>query len=371
MSPVASVFRSVAAAACLRSVGAADWPEFKNDLGTSGELAEGVAVPYKEAKITWQANMAGHSHYDLKNAALFMIDPQAVYGKCPEKLAVEDLVKPPTEKDFDGHSPLCCEKFDSTIAHVNQIAKAFRKKEMPVFVHAHVYRDLDDDKKVDNCGRICDFDVLGWTKWPMAWNLWNADFPWSKVVYKTDETPNGFEADFDKDYYAEKSTYSAMTKPVVKKLKELGVDTVVITGFMAQFCSVTTARHAHDLGFKVVYVTDGNDGPKLLELLSTIDENKFIPFTLGVAVADTTDTAGILKALGEEIVVDASRLWDADMPAPVEEKEAQGFSGAALVGACSATAVVFFVAGMAVRRLGSAGSSRSNQLLQGEVNAEE
>merc|ERR1719359_2020975 len=88
-----------------------------------------------------------------------------------------------------------------------------------------------------------------------------------------------------------------MTQPVVDKLKEQGVDTIIVTGFMAQFCSVTTSRHAHDLGFKVIYVTDANDGPILLEHLSGVDENAYIPFTLGVAVADTIDTASLLQRM--------------------------------------------------------------------------
>merc|ERR1712066_186871 len=74
-------------------------------------------------------------------------------------------------------------------------------------------------------------------------------------------------------------------------------DTIIVTGFMTQFCSVTTTRHAHDLGFKVIYVSDANDGPILLELLSGVDENAYIPFTLGVAVADTIDTASLLQRM--------------------------------------------------------------------------
>ena len=62
-------------------------------------------------------------------------------------------------------------------------------------VIGHVYRDLDGDGKVDNCGRLCDFDVLGWTGWPMAWNLWNAAMPWHELVYKKEGSDaKGFHA---------------------------------------------------------------------------------------------------------------------------------------------------------------------------------
>eukprot|EP00931_Biecheleriopsis_adriatica_P060984 TRINITY_DN36646_c0_g1_i1.p1 TRINITY_DN36646_c0_g1~~TRINITY_DN36646_c0_g1_i1.p1 ORF type:complete len:304 (-),score=48.61 TRINITY_DN36646_c0_g1_i1:10-921(-) len=266
-------------------------------LGTSGELAEGIAVDYTERKITWKEGMTGHSHYSLEKAALLVIDPQMVYSACPATLEVPNLINPPGAQNFEGQSPLCCEKFNSSVANANKIADDMRKKNLPVFVVSHIYRDLDGKEGVDNCGQICNFDVLGWTEWPMAWNLWSESFPWHAVVYKTQETPHGFDANFQKDFYTEKSTYSAMTKPVVAALKALAIDTVIITGFMTQYCSVTTARHAHDLGFKVVYVEDGNDGPILLEKLSTMDENKFVSFTLGVAVADTTSTEAVLKSL--------------------------------------------------------------------------
>ena len=107
----------------------------------------------------------------------------------------------------------------------------------------------------------------------------------------------GVHADFATDYYIEKTTYSSMTEPMVAKLKERGVDTIIITGFMTQFCSVTTSRHAHDLGFKVVFVSDACDGPILAELLSGVDENAIVPFHLGIAVVDTTTTQELLSRM--------------------------------------------------------------------------
>lgn len=244
--------------------------------------------------------MAGHSHYkiDAKKTALFVIDPQAVYSECPKKgppFEVADLIAGPETEGFDGHSPLCCEGFYPAVANATMLATRARELKMPVFVIGHVYRDLDGDGKVDNCGRLCDFDVLGWTGWPMAWNLWNAAMPWHELVYKKEGADaQGFHADFATDYYIEKTTYSAMTEPMVAKLKERGVDTIIITGFMTQFCSVTTSRHAHDLGFKVVFVSDACDGPILAQLLSGVDENAIVPFHLGIAVVDTTTTEELL-----------------------------------------------------------------------------
>ena len=213
------------------------------------------------------------------------------------KVAVDTLMAGPSTKDFDGHSPLCCEKFYDAVANINKIAAAARAKGIPVFVIGHVYRDTTGDGKPDNCGRLCDFDVAGWSGWPMAYNLWNEAFPWSQLVYKSDSEPQGFAVDYDRDFYAEKSVYSAMTAPVVDKLNSLGIDTLVVTGFMTQFCVTTTARHAHDLGYRVIIPTDTIDGPILQELVSGIDENAAIGLYLGTAVGDTTSTEELVGRL--------------------------------------------------------------------------
>jgi len=273
-------------------------------LGTSGALAKGVEVHYHagDEQIKWQEGMAGHSHYTINasHTALFVIDPQQTYAACPKKgppFEVADLIAGPDSEGFEGHSPLCCEKFYPALENANKLAQRSRELGIPVFAMAHVYRDFDKDGQVDNCGRICDFDTLGWTGWPSAWNLWNEGFPWHSMVYKTKDTPQGFDADFSKDYYSEKSVYSSFTEPVVKKLHSLGVSTVIVTGYMTQFCCVTAARHGSDLGFRIIFVSDACDGPVLAELLSGVDENKIVPFHLGIAVADITTTEEVLSQL--------------------------------------------------------------------------
>eukprot|EP00756_Hemistasia_phaeocysticola_P046873 Hpha_TRINITY_DN20717_c0_g1::TRINITY_DN20717_c0_g1_i1::g.33382::m.33382 len=274
-------------------------------LPPSGEASVGPQIEYRKGEsIDWTAGMEGHSHYKLdpKKTALLVIDAQKVYAACPQRgedgaHTVERLIASPESEGFDGHSPMCCDRFYEVVEKQNTLADAFRAKGGHVVVSAHVYRDFDGDGEVDNCGRLCDFNPLGWAKWPKAWNLWNAALPWHETVYKTDKEPKGFNADFERDFYNEKSVYSAITKPVAEKLRELGVDTVVVTGFMTQYCCVTTARNAHDLGFRVVFANDATDGPVLAELLSGVDENKIIPFYLGIAVADVSTTDEIIASL--------------------------------------------------------------------------
>eukprot|EP00667_Euglena_gracilis_P014141 EG_transcript_14631 len=275
------------------------WPT-QQCIPSSGELSNGPQLPYKRSPIIWQAGLEGHSHYtlpDAPKAALFVVDPQQVYASCPQNITVDSLLAPPSTPDFDGHSPLCCEKFYSAVANINSLAEAAREKGYPVFTFGHIYRDFDGDGTVDNCGRICDFDVAGWAGWPEMWNLWNEAYPWSAIVYETEGEPNGFRADFQRDFYAEKAIYSTFTKPVVQKLQELEVDTVILTGFMTNFCITTSARSGHDLGFKIIVVTDAMDGPMIQELVSGIDENAAVGLYLGTAVADTTTTESLLQEL--------------------------------------------------------------------------
>jgi len=62
----------------------------------------------------------------------------------------------------------------------------------------------------------------------------------------------------------DKTRYSAFVNTRLESvLKTAGIDTVIVTGLMTQYCSVTTARHAHDLDYRVVFVHDANAGPDL------------------------------------------------------------------------------------------------------------
>jgi ureidoacrylate peracid hydrolase len=65
----------------------------------------------------------------------------------------------------------------------------------------------------------------------------------------------------------DKTRYSAFVNTRLQSiLKTSGVDTLIITGLMTQYCSVSTARHGHDLDYRVVFVSDANAGPDLPDL---------------------------------------------------------------------------------------------------------
>ena len=100
----------------------------------------------------------------------------------------------------------------------------------------------------------------------------------------------------------DKTRYSAFANTRLESiLKTSGSDTVIITGLMTQYCSVTTARHAHDLDYRVVFVADANAGPDLPDLgfgaVPHADAMRVIATSLAAGVADVIDTATTVAEL--------------------------------------------------------------------------
>lgn len=100
----------------------------------------------------------------------------------------------------------------------------------------------------------------------------------------------------------EKTRYSAFVNTALESiLKTWGADTVVVTGLMTQFCSVTTARHAHDLDYRVVFVPDANAGPDLPDVGFGEAPHALalaaIAGALRIGVADVADTDEVVARL--------------------------------------------------------------------------
>jgi nicotinamidase-related amidase len=59
------------------------------------------------------------------------------------------------------------------------------------------------------------------------------------------------------DHYVEKNFPSSFVGTDLEEwLRANGIDTVVISGYMTQFCCDTTARYAYHMGFKVEFLSD-------------------------------------------------------------------------------------------------------------------
>ncbi|MHB8695951.1 MAG: cysteine hydrolase family protein [Solirubrobacteraceae bacterium] len=100
----------------------------------------------------------------------------------------------------------------------------------------------------------------------------------------------------------DKTRYSAFVNTRLESiLKTSGVDTLMITGLMTQYCSVTTARHAHDLDYRVVFIADANAGPDLPDLgfgsVPHADAMRVIATALAGAIAEVVDTQQAIAEL--------------------------------------------------------------------------
>lgn len=104
------------------------------------------------------------------------------------------------------------------------------------------------------------------------------------------------------DLVVTKHRYSAFVHTELEAiLRGNHIDTVIVTGLMTQYCSVTTARHAHDLDYRVVFVTDANTGPDLPDLgygeVTHHEAHRVVLTMLGHGIAELASTAEVRAAI--------------------------------------------------------------------------
>jgi nicotinamidase-related amidase len=145
----------------------------------------------------------------------------------------------------DTQRPLHVQDFKETVEKINQISSMCRLAKIPVILIKHVH-----DKSGLDVGRMGDFS--------------------SDEVFTDGTSYTDIHSDVltdDNDIIVTKNRYSAFVNTGLESyLKTLNVDTIIITGFMTSYCSVTTARHGHDLDYKVIYIHDANSGPAFGDL---------------------------------------------------------------------------------------------------------
>ncbi|MGO9751841.1 MAG: cysteine hydrolase family protein [Solirubrobacteraceae bacterium] len=100
----------------------------------------------------------------------------------------------------------------------------------------------------------------------------------------------------------DKTRYSAFVNTRLESiLKTSGVDTLIVTGLMTQYCSVTTTRHGHDLDYRMVFVIDANAGPDLPDLgfgaVPHADARRVIATALAGGIADVITASEAIAAL--------------------------------------------------------------------------
>jgi nicotinamidase-related amidase len=127
------------------------------------------------------------------------------------------LVVIDVQNDFFKFNQACADSLKSAIEYINAAIDLFRKKNLPIVVIQH---------KNEEQGLVpgkSDFDVPDSVKLE----------PQDVRIVKT---------------YGNSFTKTGLAE----KLKELMVDTVIVTGFCAEFCVLSTYRGAEDFDFKPI-----------------------------------------------------------------------------------------------------------------------
>jgi len=158
------------------------------------------------------------------NTALLVIDAQKIYT--------------------DPDSELYCKDAKGTIKRINSLIERFQQKKDPIFLIRHMHKPDGSD-----LGRM--FDYLGEPE---------EDFNFKKGTEEVEYDDNLIKP---RDAIEiSKARYSAFAgTDLDKKLKRLGVERVVICGFMTNFCCESTSRSAHDNDYFVDFIVDATGTP--------------------------------------------------------------------------------------------------------------
>jgi nicotinamidase-related amidase len=143
------------------------------------------------------------------------------------------------QNDFFKINQACADSLKSAIEYINEAIDIFRKKNLPIVVIQH--KNEKENLVPGNPG----FDVPGNVKLE------------------------------PQDLHIVKTYGSSFTKTgLAEKLRELGVDTVIITGFCAEFCVLSTYRGALDHDFTPIILKGSlaSDNPEHIRFVEEISE---------------------------------------------------------------------------------------------------
>ena len=125
------------------------------------------------------------------------------------------------QKAFFDISPVTTQSLKDAIEYINAAIALFREKDLPVICIQHM--DEEEDLVPGQEG---------------------FDLPESLKILPT-------------DLHIHKTYGNAFNKtPLQEELQKLGVDTVIVTGFCAEYCVLSTARGAQDLDLVPIILRD-------------------------------------------------------------------------------------------------------------------
>ena len=160
----------------------------------------------------------------MQRPGLLVIDPQKIY----------------TTSD----SELYCRDSKATIERINQLIEHFEQQRLPIILVRHIHKVDGSD-----LGRM--FDYLG--------------EPPDEFNFKADSVEIEYDDRLRRPKRAEeivKNRYSAFAGTSLETiLKAKKISTIVICGFMTNFCCESTARDAHDRDLFVDFILDATGTP--------------------------------------------------------------------------------------------------------------
>lgn len=156
--------------------------------------------------------------------ALLVIDAQKVYT---------------TEE-----SELFCRDSAATMTRINALIDRFHSAREPIVFVRHIHKADGSD-----LGRM--FDFLG---------DWDGEFNFKEGTDEVEYDDKLLRREGSVEIIKNRYSSFANTR-LQQELRKLGVDSVVICGFMTNFCCDCTARDAHDLDYYVDFVLDATGTP--------------------------------------------------------------------------------------------------------------
>ena len=178
-------------------------------------------------------------------------------------------------------SELFCPDSAATIGRINQLIEQFQSAGEPIVFLRHMHKTDGSD-----LGRMFDFQ-----------GEWDGKFNFKEGTGEVEYDgrllrPAGA-------IEIAKTRYSAFANtPLQQELRRMGVDSVVICGFMTNFCCDSSARDAHDLDYYVDFVLDATGTPgteNMNEASVRSAESEFL--RAGIARVVTTEQILTRKAV--------------------------------------------------------------------------
>jgi nicotinamidase-related amidase len=143
------------------------------------------------------------------------------------------------QKQFFNSNPQTVQSLKDAIEYINAAIALFRAKNLPVICIQHM------DEKEDLLPGMEGFEL------PEGLNI----LPTDACIHKT------YSNAFNKT-------------SLLSKLQEIGVDTVILTGFCAEFCVLSTYRGAMDLDLTPIILRDSlaSGSPENIKVVESISE---------------------------------------------------------------------------------------------------